>query len=197
MSHTEPPIAQTAPRNFVIHLATMPLWHKLVLLLGLILAIGGGIGWAMARTGQTPHTTSTTTVRTPANSSSFTTGDSAADDSTTTITTTNSDGGGLLARISPNATRIGTSVIVGFVLGWIFRAFLKLAIFVVALGVGAMLALSYFGILNIDFTAAQEHYASAVHWITAQSDRLKDVVLAHLPSTGGGAFGAFLGFRRK
>jgi uncharacterized membrane protein (Fun14 family) len=194
MAHAQQSAATGAPRNFVLHLATMPFWHKLVLMAGLIMAIGGGVGWVMTRTDQAPRTNTTTTVRTPANASSFAQGGGAE---SSTVTSTSSTEDGLLSKISPNTTRIGASVIVGFVLGWIFRAFLKLAIFFAALGVGAMLALSYFGILNIDFTAAREHYATAVHWLTDQSYRLKDLIIAHLPSSTGGAFGAFLGFRRK
>ena len=89
------------------------------------------------------------------------------------------------------------SVLAGFVLGWLFRAFLKTMAFFLMLAIAALAALSYFGVLNVDFTSAREHYASALHWLGDQSSRLKDLIISHLPSSGGGALGAFLGFRRR
>jgi uncharacterized membrane protein (Fun14 family) len=103
----------------------------------------------------------------------------------------------LVARLSPNATRIGGSVVAGFVLGWIFRAFVKTMAFFALLAGAALMALSYFGVINVDLSSAREHYASVMHWLSDQGMRLKDVVIAHLPSSSGGAVGAYLGFRRR
>jgi hypothetical protein len=49
----------------------------------------------------------------------------------------------------------------------------------------------------VDLTAAQQTYDSAREWLTDQATRLKDVVLAHLPSSASGGLGAFIGFRRR
>ncbi|MDB5319058.1 MAG: rane protein of unknown function [Phycisphaerales bacterium] len=189
----------TAPRHFFAHLATMPRWHKLVLLLGLGLAIAGGIGWMTSRAASdsgTRVTSTSTSVQAPAGSSKFIDGGASPSDTTVT-TTTREEPPTLIGRLSPNATRIGGSVVAGFVFGWIFRAFLKTVTFFALLAGAALMALSYFGVINVDFSSAREHYASALHWLTDQSARLKDVLLAHLPSSGGGALGAFLGFRRR
>jgi uncharacterized membrane protein (Fun14 family) len=195
----------TAPRHFFAHLATMPRWHKLVLLVGVGLAIAGGIGWMTSRaasdngTRVTSTSTSTSTpVQAPPGASKFIGSDTPpAADTTSTTTTIREEPPTLIGRLSPNATRIGGSVVAGFVFGWIFRAFLKTVTFFVLLAGAALLALSYFGVINVDLSSAREHYASALHWLTDQSARLKDVMLAHLPSSGGGALGAFLGFRRR
>lgn len=191
--------ASNAHRHFFTHLATMPRWQLLILVLGLCLAVGGGVAWVMTRNAghretRTQVVKSPGSDATPANASGFVDGTAA---STTTTTTTTDEPGGLIARMSPNATRIGGSVVAGFVVGWVFRAFLKTMMFFALLGVGLMMALSYFGVLNIDFTAAREHYATAVHWLTDQAERLKAAFVTHLPSAGGGTLGAFLGFRRR
>ena len=53
------------------------------------------------------------------------------------------------------------------------------------------------GVLNIDLSTAREKYGSALHWLGDQAARLKDMAVAHLPSSGGGTVGAWLGFRRR
>ncbi len=193
---------KTAPRHFLAHLATMPRWHKLVLLLGVGLAIAGGIGWMTSRaasdSGRRVTTVTSNSASAPAGSSKFIDGGASPSDSTiTTTTTTREEPPTLIGRLSPNATRIGGSVVAGFVFGWIFRAFLKTVTFFVLLAGAALLALSYFGVINVDLSSAREHYASALHWLSDQGERLKDAVIAHLPSSGGGTLGAFLGFRRR
>jgi uncharacterized membrane protein (Fun14 family) len=188
---------KTAPRHFLAHLATMPRWHKLVLLIGVGLAIAGGIGWMTSRASSDSGTRVTTTsVPAPAGSSKFIDGGTPPSDAAIT-TTTREEPQTLIGRLSPNATRIGGSVVAGFVFGWIFRAFLKTVTFFALLAGAALLALSYFGVINVDLSSAREHYASALHWLSDQGARLKDAVIAHLPSSGGGALGAFLGFRRR
>jgi len=201
-SNTEKTRLKNAPEHFAAHVATMPRWHKLILLLGVVLAIAGGIGWMMSRTTSDTGTRVTTVTApnaptAPAGSSRFIDGRNTPADSTTTMTVTQVEPPSLVARLSPNATRIGGSVVAGFVLGWIFRAFLKTMAFFALLAGAALMALSYFGVINVDLSSAREHYASVMHWLSDQGMRLKDVVIAHLPSSSGGAVGAYLGFRRR
>jgi uncharacterized membrane protein (Fun14 family) len=199
---TEKTRLKNAPEHFAAHVATMPRWHKLVLLLGVVLAIAGGIGCLMTRgtsdTGTRVTTVNTPAARTPAGASNFVDGRSApADTTTTTTVVTHEEPPSLIARLSPNATRIGGSVVAGFVFGWIFRAFLKTMAFFALLAGAALTALSYFGVINVDLSSAREHYASVMHWLSDQGMRLKDAVISHLPSSSGGAVGAYLGFRRR
>jgi uncharacterized membrane protein (Fun14 family) len=196
---TEKTRLKNAPEHFAAHVATMPKSHKLILLLGVVLAIAGGTGWLMTHATSDTGTrvTTVTTPNAPAGSSSFIDGRSAPADTATTTTVTQTEPPSLITRISPNATRIGGSVVAGFVLGWIFRAFLKTMAFFALLAGAALMALSYFGVINVDLSSAREHYASVMHWLSDQGMRLKDVVIAHLPSSSGGAVGAYLGFRRR
>ncbi len=97
----------------------------------------------------------------------------------------------------PPAMRIGVSILAGFVLGWLFRAFIRTVAFFALLGAAVLGALSWFRVVNIDMSSAQGEYATAMHWLYAQATLLKHAVIAHLPSTGGGTLGAFLGLRRR
>ncbi len=95
------------------------------------------------------------------------------------------------------ATRAGIGFIAGFVIGWIFRAFLKTMLLVSVLCGGLFLALSYFNILNLDLTKARTQYESGMSWVSDQGTRLKDASLRHIPSGVPALFGGFLGMRRK
>jgi uncharacterized membrane protein (Fun14 family) len=197
----------SVPVRFFAHVSAMPVWQKVVLVVAILLACLGGSAWAMSHfNGGTKTTTTVTTTakapsgaRTPAGSSSFIDEHSTPtpSDSSTTTTTEEKKPQGLIEQFSPATTRIGVSVVAGFVFGWLFRAFLKTMTFFVLIVAALLAGLSYFGVLNVDFSAAREHYASAVHWLTDQGERLKAVLLSHLPSSGGGALGAYMGFRRR
>ncbi len=185
--------------HFLSHLSSMPGWHRLVLILGSIMAVGGGVSQIATKTTgmsdaqqQQQQTQQSKSVVT--NSKSLVdspTAEPAPADRQPVAEVP------LLGKVSPRAMRIGISVLAGFLLGWLFRAFIRtVAFFAVAAG-GILMALSYFRVINIDFSSARGEYATAMHWLTDQGTRIKDIVIAHLPSTGGGSLGAFLGFRRR
>jgi uncharacterized membrane protein (Fun14 family) len=199
---------RSVPGRFFAHVAIMPAWQKLVLVIAVLLASVGSVGWAMShfsKTDQTRTTTTSTTstpprASTPAGTSSFIDNRAGTATPSTTVETTSTatnQAPGLIDKFSPGTTRIGVSVVAGFILGWLFRAFLKTMTFFALIAGAILFGLSYFGVLNVDFSAAREHYASAMHWLTDQGERIKDVVIGHLPSSGGGALGMFMGFRRK
>jgi uncharacterized membrane protein (Fun14 family) len=195
----------SVPVRFFAHVSAMPVWQKVVLVVAILLACLGGSAWAMSHfNGGTKSTTVTTTTANPGatpavGGSKFIDdrGTAAPAASSTTTTTEEKKPQTLIEEFSPATTRMGVSVVAGFVFGWLFRAFLKTMTFF-ALIVAALLAgLSYFGILNVDFSAAREHYASAVNGLPDLGERLKAVLMSHLPSSGGGARGAYMGFRRR
>jgi uncharacterized membrane protein (Fun14 family) len=103
----------------------------------------------------------------------------------------------LLTKSMPWATRVGVSYILGFVVGWIFRAFVKIAAMITVLGALAFGGLSYFHIVNIDASKAEQQYKDVSAWMMDQSGRAKDFVMAHIPGHLFGGTGFFLGFRRK
>ena len=100
-------------------------------------------------------------------------------------------------RISPWAMRMGLSLLIGFLIGFALRVFVRITLTLLALGIGLVMLLSYFHVVNVDFSAEQTKYENTIHWAQDQAGRVKDAALSHLPSSGGGALGAFAGFRRR
>src|SRR6266498_5238768 len=96
----------TAHHHFAAHVRTMPRWHKVVLALGLVLALAGGAGWLMGRNENGGSARVTTTGSpAPAGSSKFI--DDSGAGGIPPSTTDRQSGPDIISRLSPNATRIG------------------------------------------------------------------------------------------
>ena len=166
--------ARSVAWRFVRDVWMRPRWHRVVLLLA---ALGAGMGWAhwglTAATTSSATTAPAVTVRSvppaPPPSSPF---------------------------FAPLARRVGGSILVGFIIGWMFRTFVRLMSALTALAVGSLTLLSYFHIMNVDLTAAENKTSQASAWVTDQAGRLRDAALAHVHSTIGSAVGLFMGIRR-
>jgi uncharacterized membrane protein (Fun14 family) len=85
----------------------------------------------------------------------------------------------------------------GFLVGWLFRAFRKIAASVTAVVLGAILLLSYFNFMNVDLTAAKTEYKDASSWVSDQVGRMRGAAMGHIHSTLGGALGLFIGYRKN
>jgi uncharacterized membrane protein (Fun14 family) len=94
-------------------------------------------------------------------------------------------------------TQPAPSLLAGFLVGWIFRTFLKIMASITTLVLGGLVLLSYFNVMNIDFTAAENKYRDTSSWVTDQAGRLRDSAAGHIHSTLGGALGLFIGWRKK
>jgi len=100
-------------------------------------------------------------------------------------------------QYSPAMSRVGLSFVGAFVIGWAFRVFVKAMILVTVLGVALLLGLSYFHVVNVDFSAARTKYGDSIAWITDQAVKLRDAALEHLPASGSSMVGLFVGFKKK
>ncbi|MGN6503977.1 MAG: FUN14 domain-containing protein [Tepidisphaeraceae bacterium] len=159
----------------------------------LVLGLVGlaGVVWSWAHPSSTTTTVTTTTVHAPEGARGFA-GDAPAESETTTTTDQSWTG-----WFSGHGARLGFGFVGGFLIGFVFRAFLKIMTLITLLVVGGLAALSYFHVLNIDFSAAHRAWASNADWITTEAGKLKDLLIAHLPSTTSGTAGVFFGLRRK
>jgi len=203
-----PPDRPRAHEHFAKHVRNQPKWHKGLLGVMVVLAVVGIVGQVRAKLSKpriverTETTTSSSNNATaPANSRGFISQDNtsqapapAAADRVPTEPAENDD---LFTRISPHATRLGIGYIAGFVVGWVFRFFLKAMMTITLIVGGLFAALSYFNVGNVDLTPAKQQYDSAMHWAGDQASKLKDAAMAHLPSGAATTVGAFLGFRRR
>ena len=188
----------SSKRGLGTQLRTMPRWQKLVLTLGVVLAAAGATGWTV---GKTSDAAAAREVR-PAPDAAVESGpgtsrllSNAPPDQPTAEQV--APEAAFVVRVSPTVMRVGVSVLAGFAIGFLLRAFVKTVLLVGLVIGGALFALSYYNVLNIDFSTAERTYASASEWLTDQAARLKDVLVAHLPSSASGGLGAFIGFRRR
>src|SRR5688500_11024018 len=111
----------------------MPVWGKVFVAVAVLLAVGGAVGWAVSGAGAGEQKEAARGVSVPANARGCAASNDAGEE-----TKVESVDLGPLGKFSPEATRLGVSVVGGFVVGWLFRAFLKLAMLLALLGVGAM-----------------------------------------------------------
>jgi uncharacterized membrane protein (Fun14 family) len=102
-----------------------------------------------------------------------------------------------LQRNSGTMSKSGLGFAGAFIVGWLFRLFLKTMAFLALMGVGILLALSYFNIITIDTAAARQHYESFSTWLGGQAGHLKDFAMAHLPASSSSAAGLFAGLWKK
>jgi uncharacterized membrane protein (Fun14 family) len=94
----------------------------------------------------------------------------------------------------PGYVRVCVSYIGGFLLGWAFRRFIKLAVAGTALII-ALLALGRF--VGCDTTQTQEQVKRGGAWVQREAAQTRDYLKGRLPSAAAGATGIFFGFRRR
>jgi uncharacterized membrane protein (Fun14 family) len=190
---------------------TMPRWKKILLVMSLLVGVAGfGVQEASSymRKSAPPTPTPAVTGRPapsggvmPGGSSGFVGGGSPAspapDSSTSTTSSPQTQAPSVSDKMTPYVTRIGFSVFIGAVVGFIFRTFIKLAAGITALIVAIAIGLSYFHILNVDMTAVKTETANASGWLSDQAGRLKEVIFSALPSSTGAGAGFVFGFKRR
>jgi uncharacterized membrane protein (Fun14 family) len=101
------------------------------------------------------------------------------------------------ARYGPTLVALGISFAGGFVVGTMFRTFIRTAAVLAAVFVVAVIALSFFGVIHLDFTAAQQRYAGAIDWLQGEGLKLWQLALKSIPSTAAGIVGVIVGFVRR
>ena len=100
-------------------------------------------------------------------------------------------------RLGGWMAKLGLSFAGGLVMGVFFRTFLKTMAAITALVASAIVLLSYFELINVDFTTMRTNYDSFAEWLTAQGWKLKDLVAGVLPSAVASGAGFFMGFLKK
>jgi uncharacterized membrane protein (Fun14 family) len=109
--------------------------------------------------------------------------------------------GGLVSWIgnltSPVVAQMGGSFLAGFLLGWAFRKFLKMAALLVGLILAAIAALKATGWIALDWTSVESQIAQGFRWIQGEAEGLKNLLAGYLPSASAGGIGTWFGFRKK
>ena len=91
----------------------------------------------------------------------------------------------------------GFSFVIGLVVGVIFRTFLGFAAMVTGLVIAGAVALSYFHVINVDMNTVKAGTGAATSWLSEQGGQLKDLIFAHLPSTGAAGAGFLVGMKKR
>ncbi len=109
--------------------------------------------------------------------------------------------GGLASWIgnftSPAVAQIGGSYLGGFVIGWAFRRFLRVAAMLVAVVLACVAAMKATGWIDVDWSQLEAQISRTVQWLHGEAEGLKNVLTGFLPSAGAAGAGTFFGFRKK
>ena len=109
--------------------------------------------------------------------------------------------GGLASWIgnytSPAVAQLGASYLGGFLIGWAFRRFLRMAAMLVAVVVAGVAVIKATGWIDVDWSALEGQIRQTVQWLHGEAEGLKNVVTGVLPSAGAAGAGSFFGFRKK
>ena len=101
------------------------------------------------------------------------------------------------ARLGGWMASLGLSFAGGLVLGVFFRSFVKTMAAITAVALAAVAALSYFQIIDLDFTTMRQNVDGLRGQVNDGAGRLKDALSGLLPSGFAAAVGFFFGFRRR
>jgi len=108
-----------------------------------------------------------------------------------------SDTDRLIDSASGAVFRLGFGFFAGFAIGYAVRAFVKVSLIVVGVGLLALFGLQYAGLITVDWTRISGGFESFGSWATAQTKDFANFITGYLPSASAGLAGAFVGFRRK
>ncbi len=98
---------------------------------------------------------------------------------------------------TPALAKFGGSYMGGFLLGWAFRHFMRIAVTLAAVILACIAALKATGWLDLDWTSIETQVSQGMRWLQGEAEGLKNLVAGFLPSAGAAGAGAFFGFRRK
>ncbi len=183
-------------------------WKKWLLSVFLVMASVGSVAWTHAKlTMPAPSATVTSddapaylrSDPTPENSAGLL-GDAparSADPGGTTLKKAQAPELPWHGRMGGWFARLGISFAVGLLVGVFFRSFLKTMAALTAVAVAAIVALSYFEILDIDTANMRANYDSAAGWASGQIGGVKDFVMGYLPSVTASGLGFAVGFLRR
>lgn len=97
-------------------------------------------------------------------------------------------------RPVPGYVRVSVSYIGGFMIGWVLRRAIKVAVALAAVAITVVGIGKYAG---WDTTRAQATVKERAVWAEQQAAATKDYLTGLMPSASAGGVGAFFGFRRR
>lgn len=160
-----------SPLRFVMHVFSgLSGWKKLLVRLSVVLVVAGG-GWQVYQLFQGEGTA--------AAQSQVGTG---------TSSSTDSGGGGFW--------KAGVGYLGGFLLGALFRMFLKVSLLATGVIAGGLFGLTYLGV-DLPWSSFGETHASLSDWVASQFASVKTLLEGYLPASAMSGLGVFSGATTK
>ena len=98
---------------------------------------------------------------------------------------------------SSTVAQLGGSYLGGYLIGWAFRRFLRMAAIMVGIGLALIGAMKTTGWVDVDWNAVEAQVSQTVQWLHGEAQGLKNLLAGFLPSAGAAGAGSFFGFRKK
>ncbi|MCC6676890.1 MAG: hypothetical protein IT436_07085 [Phycisphaerales bacterium] len=89
----------------------------------------------------------------------------------------------LIDAASPALLRFGLSFLVGCILAYVFKKFIKLSLLIAGLAAAVVFGLQKSGVINIDGAAIKGHVDQSLAWAKGEAAGFKDFVVGYLPSS--------------
>lgn len=110
-----------------------------------------------------------------------------------TVTAAKEQASRLVDQASPAVLRFGLSFLVGCVLAYLFKKFIKLSLLIAALVAGGIFALHKTGIVSFDADAVKSGVDRSFAWAKGEASGFKDLVFGYLPSSASACAGLAYG----
>jgi len=91
----------------------------------------------------------------------------------------------------------GLSFFVAFCVGYALRTFFKFSAVVLGAVLLGIFALSYLGVLHVDWQTLEGHFNRALAAVKEEASQFQTFLTGSLPSAGAAAAGLFTGFKRN
>lgn len=96
-------------------------------------------------------------------------------------------------KASPALFRFGLSFIVGCVIAYFFKKFIKWSVILAGLAIAGVIALHKTGVIHLDTDAIKDHVHQSLAWAKGEAGHAKDFVLGYLPSSASACAGLIFG----
>ncbi|MCA9295173.1 MAG: hypothetical protein KC983_01625 [Phycisphaerales bacterium] len=172
---------------------------KIIVVLSIVLMIAGGalkvVG--MTRADDAPPTPDATTSTDGVNPALQPSGFAATEPGSPSSSASGEESPNAFDVWSPALFKLGFSFFVGFCIGYAVRTFVKISIVAIGFILLVLFGLQYFGIVDVDWSAAEGHYATAMDWLKNETASFTTFIKGTLPSATSVMAGLVFGFRRK
>ncbi len=102
-----------------------------------------------------------------------------------------------LAAWSPAVFRLGFGFFAGFCMAYALRAFMKVTLTVIGVGLLGLFGLQYAGLIDVNWGAMEGVYNAATAWLSEQTESFTRFVSGYLPTAASGAAGFLAGFTTR